>query len=467
MSRPFCVALVWHMHQPDYRDPDTGVAVLPWVRLHAAKDYLFMAEQACAHPRVRTTFNVTPVLAEQLEHLAGDGHDTYEQLSRKPADSLAESEALFMLRNFFMVNWTHRIDPDPRYRELLDRRGRVMPDQVDPRVLGRFSSQDLLDLSLLFNLAWLDDAVIERNPVLQNLRARGRGFTEDDKGTVLEAQMGVLRSVLPTYRRLQDEGRIEISATPYFHPIGPLLIDQASALEARPGSPLPARTFTGVRDARWHLTEAASLHERIFGRRPAGLWPSEGGVSESFLAMAAQTGFRWAGTDDGVLRESLRKQGSQAGPGSAYTPYTYVSGDSSISLLFRDHFISDMIGFAYARWDAEDAAGDFVAKLKDAAGRADAGSAAPRLHHPRRGERVGALSVQRPQVPLGALPTAGGRRGHQVRNPLRIPDRVSGAQTALPGSRWLVDQPRLLDLDRARRGPGGLGDDCVRPERSA
>ncbi|MEK7477344.1 MAG: glycoside hydrolase family 57 protein [Candidatus Coatesbacteria bacterium] len=377
MSRPFCVALVWHMHQPDYRDPDTGVAVLPWVRLHAAKDYLFMAELASAHPKVRTTFNVTPVLADQLERLAGGGHDAYEQLSRKPAGTLTESETVFMLRHFFMVNWAQRIDPDPRYRELLDRRGRVMPDQVDPRAIERFSPQDLVDLAVLFNLAWLDDAVVERTPSLRDLRTRGRHFTEEDKIAVLEAQMGVLRAVIPAYRRLQDEGRLEVSTTPYFHPIGPLLIEQAAALEARPGTALPSRTFVGVRDAEWQLSEAVALHERLFGRKPAGLWPSEGGVSETFLRLVAQAGFRWAASDDGVLRESLRKQGSVAGPGVAYAPYRYTSGDSSISLLFRDHFISDMIGFAYARWDPKDAAGDFVAKLREAADRAEPGEAPP------------------------------------------------------------------------------------------
>ena len=357
-----CLALVWHMHQPDYRDPETGVATLPWVRLHATKDYGDMAARAEAYPGVRMTFNLTPVLLEQMAALAGGEQDAYERLARRPADALTEDERLFMLRHFFMVNWERSVEPHPRYRELLNRRGRRAGPEIGPEILDRFVAQDYLDLAVLFNLAWTDEMWIRRDPVLAAMRARPSGWTEPDKTALLDAHRRILGEIVPLYRRLQDAGVIEIATSPYFHPIGPLLLDQGTLREARPDLPLPAASFRGDRDATWHLQEATRLMTALFGRRPAGLWPSEGGVSEEFLAFAGREGYRWAATDEAILLASL--PAGDVPPGAAHRPWVRPGAPGPLALCFRDRTLSDLIGFVYGHWQAEAAADDFVARLK-------------------------------------------------------------------------------------------------------
>ncbi len=365
MKRPRgCVALVWHMHQPDYRDPATGAATQPWVRLHAAHDYLPMARLAAERSGARMTFNVTPVLLDQLEALARGGADEWEVLAAKPADALTDSEKLTLLRQCFMTNWERRVDPVPRYRELLDRRGRG-DGPPDARVLDRFSAQDFRDLVVLFHLSWIHPDLIDAEPALRTLRGRGRGWTEADRDEVLAAIRAACAATLQAWRELRESGAAEIATSPWAHPIGPLLLDQGAARESRPGTPLPTSVFAGQRDAEWHLAEGLRTHERLLGGRPAGLWPSEGGVSEAFLALATRHGLRWAASDDAILRASVGKSAISGRP-VAPGPWRHGPAGSGIALFFRDHHLSDLIGFVYARWDPAAAAADFIRRLRDA-----------------------------------------------------------------------------------------------------
>jgi alpha-amylase/alpha-mannosidase (GH57 family) len=377
--RLLSVILLWHMHQPEYRDAATGRSLLPWVRLHAAKNYLAMARRLREAPGVRATFNLTPVLLDQVEALAGGAPDAHEEIARKPADALTEADRLFLLRYGFMVNWERYVDPHPRYRELLDRRGRTGPDELDPRVAARFGPADFRDLVVLFHLAWTDADLLEADPELRAIRNRPGGWSEAEKHRLLDAHRRAVAEVIPAYRALQESGAAELCTSPYFHPIGPLLLDQGASQEARPGAPLPDRTFAGRRDVAWHLAEAVRSHERRFGRRPAGLWPSEGGVSEAFLAMAAEHGFMWTASDDAILHESLRKAGHQASAGSAATPWTHGTEQAPLRIFFRDHTLSDLIGFVYARWDPAEAASDFIARLKEAGRHVPPGGGPPVL----------------------------------------------------------------------------------------
>lgn len=365
------------MHQPDYRDPETGAATLPWVRLHATKDYLDMAALAAEFPGVPQTFNVTPILLEQIESLAAGEADTWFDLAMKPAEELTEAESLFLVRNLFMVSWERYVDPHPRFRELLELRGRTAPDQVGPAVAARFSPQDLRDLVILFLLAWMDERWIAGDPRLGGLRDRGAPFREEDKVVLRDANAAILRRMIPEYRAYAARGIMELTCSPYFHPISPLLIDQTSAHDARPDMALPSRTFHGERDADWQLEEAVRTHRLRFGAAPTGMWPSEGSVSEASLAMAARRGIRWLGTDQEVLVESLRK-GSQEIPSVAHArPWCFDTPDGPVHLLFRDHYLSDLIGFVYARWPPEQAAADFAEKVKSAGRAAGEGGGAP------------------------------------------------------------------------------------------
>ncbi|MGH8149905.1 MAG: hypothetical protein ACRETB_08030 [Steroidobacteraceae bacterium] len=69
-ARRLPVVLLWHMHQPQYRDGTGGAYVLPWTYLHAIKDYTDMAAHLEANPAARAVVNFTPVLLEQLDELA-------------------------------------------------------------------------------------------------------------------------------------------------------------------------------------------------------------------------------------------------------------------------------------------------------------------------------------------------------------------------------------------------------------
>jgi alpha-amylase/alpha-mannosidase (GH57 family) len=375
MADKICVALVWHMHQPEYRDPETGISTLPWVRLHAAKDYVDMAALAAEFPRVKQVFNLTPVLLSQIEDMKAGGHELFLDVALKPVAELNASEKLFILKNYFMLNWDRHVEPRDRFRDLLERRGRGGPETVGKEALSRFNESDIRDLITLYNLCWIDPHWIERDPGLRELAGKKSGFTEEEKNRVLAKHAEILADVIPMYRKLADDGVIEITTSPFYHPIAPLLLDNAAALESRPETILPVTRFDGRRDVEWQVDEALALMRRLFGRAPEGMWPSEGSISQAFMPVAAEKGIRWMASDEEVLRLSLYKSGRQPIGGDHYRAYRHTTHNTSVNLIFRDHLLSDLIGFVYSRWPAEDAAMDMVEKIKKAgreAGNADA-----------------------------------------------------------------------------------------------
>src|SRR5687768_15525840 len=112
------VAILWHMHQPFYEDLATHDHILPWVRLHALKDYYGMVALLREFPSVRMTFNLVPSLLVQLEAFAaGRAHDRYLEIGLKPAADLTEPDIAFMLQNFFHAQRERMIDVHPRYAE--------------------------------------------------------------------------------------------------------------------------------------------------------------------------------------------------------------------------------------------------------------------------------------------------------------------------------------------------------------
>ncbi len=355
------LAFLWHMHQPLYRAPDTGEFLLPWVRLHATRAYYDMAWMLERHPAIRCTVNFTPVLMEQLDAYArGEAGDRFLELSRKRAADLLPEERQAMLRSFFMIDWETVVKPIPRYWELLQKRGRDVRYLDLPRVAREFSVAELADLQVLFNLAWFGFGAVEDDPGLAALLVKGRGFSEVDLAYVLEAQRRVVGEIAPRWRRLAERGQVELSTTPYYHPILPLVCDTDSARRALPHLPLPPR-FAWPEDARWHVREALSSHERHFGQRPAGMWPAEGSVSPEALDVLASEGVRWAASDEGVLLHSLPE--GTARLGALYRPWQVQAGGRVLPMLFRDRGLSDLIGFSYQRTGAREAAADFTSHL--------------------------------------------------------------------------------------------------------
>jgi alpha-amylase/alpha-mannosidase (GH57 family) len=372
------VAFLWHMHQPYYEDLVTREHILPWVRLHALKDYYGMVALLDEFPGVRMTFNLVPSLLVQLEAFAEDrAHDRYLNLSVKPAAALNEDDVLFMLQNFFHAQRQRMIDVHPRYADLRARRGESTAPADLLGAARHFSIDDLRDLQVWHKLAWLDPFYLEREPRTRLLVSKGERYTEDDKAMLRAVELELLNAVIPAYRQRAATGQIEISTSPFYHPILPLLCDTDVYKRTHPDSRMPRQRFVHPEDALEQLTRAADCHERLFGRRPVGLWPSEGSVSDAMIPLAAQAGYQWMATDELILARTLNTTfhrddlGRVNQPERLYTPYVVAAGGSELSCGFRDHALSDRIGFVYAGWPAEAAADDFVSQLA-AAGRAAA-----------------------------------------------------------------------------------------------
>ena len=364
-DRPLYISFLWHMHQPYYKDPFTGLYRLPWVRLHGTKDYLDMVDILSEFPRIKQTFNFTPSLLEQVtDYTENQARDRYLIVSLKKASELDLEDRTFILDNFFLANWDHMIKPFPRYFELLMKRGLRLVASELRRMASYFSVQDFLDLQVLFNLCWVDPVFRKQDPFLGMLVEKGRDFTEEEKELLLAKQLDLLKKIIPRYREMVTDNRIELSVSPFYHPILPLLCDTNVARIAMPEIRLPKKRFSHPEDAQRQIKMGIEYFEMIFGYRPLGMWPSEGSVSEEVLRLIASEGIRWIGTDEDILAASLGKSmrdpyRNVLDPASLYSPHLY----EDVSVVFRDHSLSDLIGFEYSRWDPRGAAEDLIAKL--------------------------------------------------------------------------------------------------------
>jgi alpha-amylase/alpha-mannosidase (GH57 family) len=360
------LAVLWHMHQPQYRDPETGRYVLPWTRLHATKDYWGMAKLFEEFPKFHATFNMVPSLCMQLEEYAsGNFNEPWFDLAFKKAELLTREDKAEILARAFQVNHERILTRWPRFVELYEWSLAAGGAQA----LITFTQRDWRDLQLLSQLAWMDEEWLAKDPIVCRLANRGRDFSEKDKSDLKGKQIELIGLVLPTCREAAKRGQIEISTTPFYHPILPLICDSDIARVANPSTPLPKRAFRRPEDAREQLRRAVNYHERVFGAKPVGLWPSEGSVSDQALAIAAEEGFQWFGTDEGVLGRTLNVGFFRDGAGipadadRLYQPWLVQTG-KGITGLFRDHHLSDLVGFVYSRMDSRAAAADLHGKLR-------------------------------------------------------------------------------------------------------
>jgi alpha-amylase/alpha-mannosidase (GH57 family) len=373
LEYPLNVAIVWHQHQPKYlKDLETGEYLEPWVRLHAIKDYYDMVAVLDEFPAIRFTVNLTPVLLTQLQDVIGGyerggGTDRYLRMTLTDPAGMTTEDKVFLLTHFFNANWDNMIHVWPRYRELKDKKlgdSRALLE----RSAAAFTDQDWRDLQAWFNLAWFDPDFQERDVTLpdgtvvtvRHLIAKERGFTEADKKEIVATQIAIMRNVVAIHKRLQDEGRIEVTTTPYYHPILPLLVDTGIARKASPGIALPATPFRYPEDAKQHLTMAVAQYEGLFEREPAGMWPAEGAVSQEIVGMVRDAGFSWMASDDQVLESSL---GSALTPKQRYSMHWAADGPKKVAMIFRDHRLSDDVGFNYSRMDGVEAANSMIRSL--------------------------------------------------------------------------------------------------------
>ncbi len=362
--------LLWHMHQPFYKDLVEGVYAMPWVRLHALKDYYGMVAILKEFPSVHVTFNLVPSLVMQLEEYARqEAREPAYEVSFKPVEKLTAEDKDRLLKQGFQVNVENVLKRYPRILELYDKARAILPAAA----AGLFTSQDWLDLQVLSQLAWFDEIYLAGDRDVLGLVAKGRGYSEEDKSLVYMKEVEILNGVLKEYREASDRGQVELSTSPFYHPILPLLCDSDVAAESHPGVKLPRRAFRHPEDARAQMRSAAEHFERVFGRRPRGLWPSEGSLSDEVLRLAAEEGFNWVATDEGVLGRSLQIGFYRQGDGSVaqgqelYRPHRFVSSNREVFIFFRDHQLSDLIGFVYSRMDAQAAATDLHDRIRAAA----------------------------------------------------------------------------------------------------
>jgi alpha-amylase/alpha-mannosidase (GH57 family) len=361
------LAVLWHMHQPQYRDPETGAYVLPWTRLHATKDYWGMVKLFEEFPKFHATFNMVPSLCMQLEEYAsGKFNEPWFQVAFKVTEALTKEDKREILDRAFQVNHERLMSRWPRFMELYEWSRAAGGAQA----LVTFTPRDWRDLQVLSQLAWMDEEWFAKDAVVSRLANRGRDFTEKDKVELKGKQLELIGMVLPECREAAKRGQIEISTTPIYHPILPLLCDSDIARVANPGTPLPRRAYRRPEDAREQLRRAKEYHEQAFGVRPVGLWPSEGSVSDQSMTIAAEEGFQWFGTDEGVLGRTLNvgffrdASGVPANADRLYQPWRLQLANTGITGLFRDHHLSDLVGFVYSRMDSVAAAADLHGRLR-------------------------------------------------------------------------------------------------------
>jgi len=340
------------MHQPYYKDDLTNTYLLPWVRLRSAKDYFKMPALLDAYPDVRATFNLVPSLLAQIEDYGkNDSVDLFLNLSRREPGELSDEEREFILRWMRESPRALRVQQSPRYLELASR-------PID----AQFTTADLRDLQVWFNLAWCDPVWVESDTRLAELKRKDRDFAESDKAPLFEAQLERMRGVIAKYRELADRGQAELTFTPFYHPILPLLGHVDSARTATPQIQLPERHFSHREDAERQIDMGLALFERLLGRRPKGMWPSEMAVGESVIGMATKAGIDWMVSDEEVLARSQDTHFSR--DEQLYTPALLDREGNSVAMVFRDSQLSNAIGFDYQRISSVDAARDLIGRMK-------------------------------------------------------------------------------------------------------
>jgi len=374
VGRPINLAIVWHQHQPKYlKDLDTGEYMEPWVRLHAIKDYYDMVAILDDYPGIHFTVNLTPILLMQLEDMlklldAGLPCDEYYRMTLKDASELTETDQVYLLTHFFNAQWDNMILVWPRYAELKGMKGGDSPDELRAAA-ATFTEQDWRDLQVWFNLAWFDPDFQDGDVELEDGRVvtvrpfieKGRGYTEQDKVEILGIQRAIMENVVSVHKRLQDAGQIEVTTTPFYHPILPLIQDTDLARVAMPDVVLPTKRFARPDDVTRHLDRAVDYYSERFGRAPMGLWPGEGAVAEEIVPAVANAGFQWMASDDQVLQWTLG--GGGLTDRQKYTMYRAGGEDAHVAMIFRDHKLSDDIGFNFSRLDGVEAANAMMRSL--------------------------------------------------------------------------------------------------------
>jgi alpha-amylase/alpha-mannosidase (GH57 family) len=364
------LTFLWHLHQPQYRTAD-GRVHAPWVLLHAAGEYLTLVHALAATGLEGQVLNLTPVFLDQLAaYRDGTARDPLLDALRTPARSLSPEGQGVLLRWAFLLH-PNQLRRWPRLAELAARTGSAPRDEAR----RRFTVQDFADLQVLLVLAYAGPN-LQWEPDLGDLTRKGGNFGESARQQAVEWLAACPGRVLDAYGRLASQKGVEISTSPFGHPIIPLLLDTGVVHDS--WAPHPAPTvpeFTAPDDAEEHVRLGLEV-VRGLGFSPVGCWPPEGSVSEAAVALYGRHGVRWLAADEGILAASLgRALSSESGVGQELFRSWQLSAGGPV-LFFRHRGFSDFIGFQASRFPGEaDAARDLVSHLRRMASHlpADAG----------------------------------------------------------------------------------------------
>lgn len=339
---------------------------MPWVRLHAVKDYLDMLKNLQKFPEIHTTFNFTPSLITQIQDYNENGFtDRQCLLFKKRAEDLTLEEKIEILKDFFLANWEKMVEPYPRYFSLLMKRGKKLVPEELANVAQNFTVDELRDLQIWSNLSWIDPLFRKE---IKELYQHGKHFREQDKELIVNLQNKIMGEIFVEYKKAVQSGQIEITTSPLAHPILPLLIDSNLAKASNPNLDVPFE-FKHPEDAREQILQGIEVFEKIFGFKPHGLWPPEGSVCQELIPILSEIGIEWIATDEEILARTINvsfKRDDNGIPNHSqllYKPWKY----RDINIFFRDHLLSDRIAFIYNGWEPKKAVDDFVGRIKQIA----------------------------------------------------------------------------------------------------
>lgn len=367
------VVLYWHMHQPEYRDLRNGNYHQPWTYLHTIKDYVDMAAHIENNKNVKAVVNFAPVLLEQIDDYAQqlDGYLNHGKALRDPLlAALAEpifpldhDNRMQILKACMRANRKRLIERFDDFSTLV-----LIAEEAlsNPHTLAYYSEQFFIDLIVWYHLAWMAETVRNSDVRIKILMNKGQHFTIHERRVLVEVISELITGVISRYKQLALDKRIELSMSPYAHPIIPLLIDLKSAKQAMPDVELPlsAKYPKGYERSSWHINKGVETFNKYFGFPPAGCWPSEGSISEETIGLLSDMGIKWIASGETVLNNSLQGSGIVS-DNCLHQAYQYQ--DKKLSCFFRDDGLSDLIGFKYSEWHADDAVANLVHHLEEIA----------------------------------------------------------------------------------------------------
>ena len=362
-TKKLSIAFYWHMHQPVYQLTPDGDYLMPWVRLHAVKDYLDMVEILSKFKKLKLNFNLVPVLLDCIiDYAENEMHDIHSRLTITPIEMLSDDAKLFIINNFFDANYQSMILPYEEYNRLYHK------IQTNPDAgIDIFSEQEYSNLMALFNLAWFDPVYKTKYPELKKLYKKGKDYTLEDRIKIIEIQRDIMRQIIPAYKKYLDKGRIEITTSPYYHPILPILLENKNIKKTTENAPQVLKTYL---DGKVQTKMALDRIERIFGKRPRGIWPSEQCVSPKTLYMLTTLGVDWTISDEGILSDSINFEfirdfkGHLEDPYHLVKSYDYTVKNKDIKIIFRDGTLPNLIGFEYPNHNPIAAANDLYDRIK-------------------------------------------------------------------------------------------------------